>query len=76
MDPNEIEDVLGAKPSPASIKRWLLEEGSPPDFDDFLPDGVTATAAQKKRLHEVWAEGWSEYAARYMREHHPVEKDW
>ena len=76
MDPNEIEDELGAQPTPTTIKKWLLEQGSPPDVDDYLSVGVTATAEQKRVLHEAWAEGWASYAARYMRDHHPVEKEW
>lgn len=76
MDPNEIEDRLGAQPTPAAIKKWLLDQGSPPDVDDYLSVGVTATAEQKRVLHEAWAEGWASYAARYMRDHHPVEKEW
>jgi hypothetical protein len=34
-----------------------------------MPTGVTATPAQKRRLHDAWADGWSEYAAGRMREY-------
>lgn len=77
MDPREIEEDLGKKPSASAIKRWLLDEvGSGPDFDDYLSAGTMATVDQKRRLREAWADGWAEYAAAYMRDHHPVERDW
>jgi len=69
MGPAEIAEEVGKTPSAAAIKRWLLDQGSPPDVDDYMPTGVTATPAQKRRLHDAWADGWSEYAAGRMREY-------
>ena len=71
MDSNELEDDLGARPTAAAIKTWLLKWADPSDPEDSLPTGTELSPAQKRQLHSAWADGWSAYAANVMASRKP-----
>jgi hypothetical protein len=66
MDPNEIEEDLGPRPSAKRIKTWLLEDVDENQFE-FPPN---ATESQRRQLLDTWADGWSSYAHSYMLHDH------
>jgi hypothetical protein len=71
MDPKEIKEELGAKPSAKAIKSWLLREFVDVN-DNQLFEGLldtqlaSLTKAQRVELLDAWAQGWAEYASSAM----------
>lgn len=69
MDPNEIEEDVGRKPTASQIVDWLKKEGwSLEDFrEQFDIAELGVTTEQARELMAAWRQGWADYASARMK---------
>jgi len=75
MDPRELKGALKTStPSQKQIKAWLLRES----FDDWVKQAdldPSLTEAQVSEIIDAWTNGWSEYAAAWMKNAHEEDEE-